>query len=151
VAEKFPQHALWPREARARARARSIVAEMHSGFSALRTHCPMNIEASLPAIGEQVWREREDVRADVQRIFQMWTGLLQEHGGPLLFGEFTIADAFYAPVCTRLRTYALPLPPEVAAYVDRVYALPGVKAWIADALAEKDFVAFDEPYRKSRD
>ncbi len=151
VAEKFPQHALWPREARARARARSIVAEMHSGFSALRTHCPMNIEASLPAIGEQVWREREDVRADVQRIFQMWTGLLQEHGGPLLFGEFTIADAFYAPVCTRLRTYALRLPPDVAAYVDRVYALPGVKAWIADALAEKDFVAFDEPYRKSRD
>ncbi len=150
LAEKFPDKALWPRDARARARARSVVAEMHSGFTALRSHCPMNIEASLPAVGEQIWREQAAVRTDVQRIVDMWSGLLREHGGPLLFGEFSIADAFYAPVCMRFRTYALPLPAEARAYVDRVCALPGVKAWIDDALAEQDFIPFDEPYRKSR-
>jgi glutathione S-transferase len=150
VAEKFPDKALWPRDTKQRARARSIVAEMHSGFTALRSHCPVNIEASLPEVGAKVWREQEGVRKDVERLSAMWTELLKQHGGPLLFGEFTIADAFYAPVCTRLRTYALPLAPEVQAYVDRVLALPGVKAWIDDALAEHDFVPFDEPYRKSR-
>jgi len=77
----------------------------------------------------------------------MWSALLQEHGGPMLFGSFTVADAYFAPVCMRLKTYALPLPGTIAAYVDRVAALPGVQAWIADALAEKDFLAFEEPYR----
>jgi glutathione S-transferase len=150
LAEKFPDKALWPREAKQRARARSIVAEMHSGFSALRTHCGMNIEASLPEVGERIWREQEGVRRNVERLTAMWTELLRQDGGPMLFGSFTIADAFYAPVCTRLRTYALPVAPEVGAYVDRVLALPGVKAWIDEALAEHDFIAFDEPYRKSR-
>ena len=68
----------------------------------------------------------------------------------MLFGEFSIADAFYAPVCLRLRTYGLPVPGAVTAYVDRVCALPGVAAWIAGALAEQDFVAFEEPYRLGR-
>jgi glutathione S-transferase len=150
LAEKFPDRALWPREQRARARARSVCCEMHSGFTALRTHCGMNIEASLPAIGQQVWSEQPAVRTDVERIVQMWTELLAQSKGPMLFGEFSIADAFYVPVCMRLRTYALPVPAEVDAYVERVSALPAVKAWIADALAEQDFVPFDEPYRKSR-
>jgi glutathione S-transferase len=151
LAEKFPERALWPRDVRSRARARSVCAEMHSGFGALRSHCAMNIEATLAAIGQQVWQEQAAVRSDVERIVQMWTELLREHGGPMLFGEFSIADAFYAPVCMRLRTYALPVPAEVGAYVERVCALPGVKAWIDDALAERDFVPFDEPYRKVRD
>ena len=77
----------------------------------------------------------------------MWTALLDEHGGPLLFGEFTVADAYFAPVCMRLHTYGLPVPTHIAAYVERVRALPGVKAWIDEALAEKDFLAFEEPYR----
>jgi glutathione S-transferase len=68
----------------------------------------------------------------------------------MLFGQFSIADAFYAPVCTRLKTYALPLPAEAAGYVERVLALPGVKAWVAGALAEQDFLDFEEPYRLSR-
>jgi glutathione S-transferase len=68
----------------------------------------------------------------------------------MLFGEFGIADAFYAPVCMRFRTYGLPLPAEASAYVERVCALPAVKAWVADALAEHDFVPFDEPYRQHR-
>lgn len=150
VAEKFPDRGVWPRDARARARARCVCAEMHSGFSALRTHCPMNIEAALPQVGAVVWRDRAAVRTDVQRIVGMWTGLLQEHGGPMLFGEFSAADAFFAPVCMRIRGYALPVPPAVTDYVRRVCALPGVQAWMDAALEEKDFVAMDEPYRASR-
>jgi glutathione S-transferase len=150
VAEKFPDRALWPREQRARARARSVCAEMHSGFTALRSHCGMNIEAPLAEVGRRIWQEQADVRKDVERIVQMWAELLAQHRGPMLFGEFSVADAFYAPVCMRFRTYALPLPPQVEAYVERVCALPAVKAWIADALQEQDFVPSDEPYRKSR-
>ncbi|HET8744284.1 MAG TPA: glutathione S-transferase family protein [Ramlibacter sp.] len=150
LAEKFPERALWPRDARARARARSVCAEMHSGFTALRSHCGMNIEASLPQVGKKVWTEQADVRADVERITQMWSDLLAEHEGPMLFGEFGIADAFYAPVCMRIRTYGLPVSAEAAAYIERVCALSAVKSWVADALAEHDFVPFDEPYRKSR-
>jgi glutathione S-transferase len=150
VAESFPDQQLWPADKQARARARSVCAEMHSGFSALRNHCGMNIEASLPQVGALVWRDQPAVRADVERIVAMWTGLLQQHGGPMLFGDFSIADAFFAPVCMRLRTFALPVPTGITAYVDRVCALPGVAAWIEGALAEKDFVAFDEPYRVSR-
>ncbi|MBE7939115.1 MULTISPECIES: glutathione S-transferase family protein [Ramlibacter] len=148
--ERFPERGLWPRDARGRARARSVCAEMHSGFTAVRTHCPMNIEARLPEAGRIIWRDQPGVRADMARIVAMWSGLLAEHGGPMLFGEFSIADAYYAPVCTRIRTYALPVPPEVAAYIDRVCALPGVAAWIADALAEQDFIPQDEPWRAQR-
>lgn len=150
LAEKFPDRALWPREAQARARARSICAEMHSGFSALRSHCPMNIEAALPQVGALAWRDQSAVRADVERIVGMWTQLLEQYRGPMLFGEFSIADAFFAPVCMRLRTYALPVPGAITDYVRRVCALPGVKAWIDEALAEREFVVMDEPYRTAR-
>lgn len=77
----------------------------------------------------------------------MWQQCLQTGSGPLLFGEFSVADAYFAPVCMRLVTYALPLPEDVAAYVQRVCALPGVKAWIDAARAEHDFLDFEEPYR----
>jgi glutathione S-transferase len=150
LAEKFPDKQLWPKETRARARARSVCAEMHSGFSALRSHCGMNIEASLAQAGALVWRDQPAVRSDVQRIVSMWTGLLDEHKGPMLFGEFSIADAYFAPVCMRLKNYALPVPGHVTDYVRRVCALAGVKAWIDGALAEKDFLDFEEPYRISR-
>ena len=147
LAERFPDKHLWPADPKARARARSVCAEMHSGFTALRSHCPMNIEASLPEIGRVVWRDQAGVRADLARIETIWTELLAEHGGPMLFGAFSIADAYFAPVCSRIRTYALPVSPAVQAYVDRVHTLPGVQAWIQQALAEHDFVDFDEPYR----
>ncbi len=150
AADKFPEKDLWPQDPQARGRARSICAEMHAGFSALRSHCPMNIEAALPEIGQLVWRDQSAVRADVQRIVAMWSGLLEQYGGPLLFGEFSIADAYFAPVCMRLKTYALPVPQAIADYVNRVVALPGVKAWIDGGLAEKDFLAFEEPYRLRR-
>ncbi len=147
LAERFPEKQLWPADARQRARARSVCAEMHSGFTALRNHCPMNIEAALPEVGRIVWRDQAGVRADLARIEAIWTELLATHGGPMLFGDFGIADAYYAPVCSRIRTYALPVSPTVAAYVDRVHALPAMQAWTADALAEHDFIDFDEPYR----
>ncbi|MEJ6021816.1 glutathione S-transferase family protein [Ramlibacter sp. PS4R-6] len=150
VAEKFPEKQLWPQDAKKRARARSVCCEMHSGFSALRGACPMNVEASLHEAGAVVWRDKPGVRADVQRIVQMWTELLEQNKGPMLFGEFSIADAFFAPVCMRIKNYALPVPGHITDYVRRVIALPGVKAWIDDALLEKKFVAEDEPYRASR-
>jgi glutathione S-transferase len=150
LAEKFPERQLWPADARARARARSVCAEMHSSFQALRSQCRMNIEASLPQVGALAWRDNAALRADVQRLVAMWTGLMQAHPGGLLFGQFCIADAYYAPVCMRLKTYALPVPGHITDYIRRVCALPGVKAWVDDALAEKDFRDFEEPYRTSR-
>jgi glutathione S-transferase len=148
--EKFPGHGVWPIDPQDRARARSLCAEMHGGFDALRNHCPMNIEASLPEVGQRIWAEQEDVRRNFERIEQMWASALQDCGGPMLFGAFSAADAFYAPVCTRLRSYALPLSDPGRAYVDRVVALTAVAKWIADALAERDFLDFEEPYRTSR-
>ena len=151
AAELFPEAHLWPREAPQRARARSVCAEMHSGFGALRSACPMNIEASLPDIGALALRDKPGVRADLDRLVTMWSELLAQHGGPMLFGAFGIADAYFAPVVMRMRTYGLPVPAPVAAYIERVCALPGVKAWIDGALAEKDFLDFEEPYRLRRD
>ena len=157
LAEKFPEKRLWPADAKQRARARSVCAEMHSGFGALRSHCPMNIEASLPDTGRLIWRDQAGVRADMARLCGLWGDLLasqperQADGSPsLLFGHFTIADAYFAPVCMRLKTYALPLPADLAAYVDRVCSLPGVQAWVQGALAEHDFLDFEEPYRLGR-
>jgi len=147
VAETFPEKNLWPVNAQARARARSVCAEMHSGFGGLRSACPMNIEAHLPDVGALALRDTPAVRADLQRIIALWSGLLAEHQGPMLFGAFSIADAYFAPVVMRLKTYALPVPADVAAYMDRVCALPGVKAWIDGALVEKDFIDFEEPFR----
>ena len=150
LAEKFPDKQLWPADVKARARARSICAEMHSGFAALRSACPMNIEASLPEIGQLVWRDKPAVRADVARLVAMWSELLAQHGGPMLFGAFSVADAYFAPVVMRLKTYALPVPNAIADYMVRVAALPGVKAWVEGALAEHDFRDFEEPYRLQR-
>ena len=149
AAEQFPDKALWPRDKAARARARSVCAEMHAGFTGLRSNCPMNIEASLTGVGALIWRDKPAVRADVARLVAMWQELLGTYGGPMLFGEFTVADAYFAPVCMRLTTYGLPVPPDVAAYVARVSALPGVSAWVDGALAEKDFLDFEEPHRLS--
>ena len=148
LAERFPELNLWPNDRHQRARARSVCAEMHSGFTSLRQHCPMNIEAHLPEVGRLIWRDQAGVRADLARLCGLWGDLLAaQPAGSLLFGDFTIADAYFAPVCMRIRTYDLPLPADLRAYVDRVAALRGVKAWIDDALAEHDFLDFEEPYR----
>lgn len=151
LAERFPESALWPQETRERALARSATAAMHSGFGALRSHFPMNIEALLPEVGARVLREQPDVVADLQRLQALWERLLARHEGPLLFDRFSIADTFFAPVVMRLHTYAVPVSPRVAAYMQQVRALPGVQAWIAAALDEHDFRPFEEPYRQAPD
>ena len=147
VAEKFPEKNLWPASVADRAHARSICAEMHSGFMGIRSACPMNIDAYLPEIGALAMRDKEALRNDLKRIDSMFSSLLKQHKGPMLFGEFSIPDAYFSPVVMRIKTYALPVSAETQAYIDRLCAMPGVKAWIDDALAEKDFIDFEEPFR----
>lgn len=147
LAERYPEAGVWPRDARLRARARSLCAEMHSGFGQLRTHCPMNIEADLRAKGAELMAGEAGLRKDLARVCELLENALSASGGPFLFGDFGAADAFYAPVAMRIRTYGLPVPAAVGAYVDRLAAAPGVRDWITQALAEHDFIADDEPYR----
>ena len=144
VAERFPEKTLWPVDARQRARARSVSAEMHSGFGALRSAWPMNVTATLPGRGWSV-----GVQNDLDRLCALWSELLDAHGGPLLFGRFTIADAFFAPVISRLTTYGAEVPPRTALYRDAVLALDGMRRWIAEAREEMAFVVDDEPYRRA--
>lgn len=148
LAEVHPDRRLWPAQRAARARARAIVAEMHSGFVALRTHFPLNIEAQLPELGPRMVHERADVRDDVARVQEIWADCLAISGGPYLFGTFGIADAFYAPVASRFRTYGVPLESSAEGYLARVLQARGVAEWIAGALAENDFLEFQEPYRR---
>ena len=148
--DKFPGRGIWPEDIQARARARCLAAEMHAGFGALRNACPMNIEASMPEVGAKVWAEQPKVRADALRIELMWAEALTASGGPFLFGEFSAVDAMYAPVCMRLLTYGLPVPATTKLYIDHIVKAPGVAAWVQDALAEKDFIVEDEPYRTQR-
>ena len=149
LAEAYPLLHLWPQDSAARARARVLCADMHSGFQNLRSHYPMNIEAKLPHVGAQLLAEHANLRDDLQRIIALWQKELAQYVGPMLFGHFCIADAFFAPVCMRTNTYALPVPDDVRAYVERITALPSVSSWIHDALAEKDFRSFEEPYRSA--
>ncbi len=154
LAETCREARLWPADVAERAHARSICAEMHAGFKRLRQHCTMNVEADLVQAGAIVWRDQPGVRADVARIVSMWSELLAAHATShpeaMLFGRFSIADATFAPVVMRLARYGLPVPHAIAAYLARVQALPGVKAWIDEAKAEQDFLAFEEPYRLHR-
>ncbi|WP_349744522.1 glutathione S-transferase family protein [Roseateles cavernae] len=150
IAERHPELPIWPRDARQRSRARSLCAEMHAGFGALRQNCPMNIEATLPEVGTRLLAEQPQVRADLARIDAIWQEQLAASGGPFLFGEFGAIDAYFAPVVMRIHSYGLPLSAASAAYAQRVRQAPGVADWIADALAEQDFLDFEEPYRKVR-
>ncbi|MDR7270075.1 glutathione S-transferase [Pelomonas saccharophila] len=150
IADRHPEHAIWPREAKARARARSLCAEMHAGFTRLRTVCPMNIEVFFPDVGAKLWAEDEALRADVARLDAAWSDALKTSGGPFLFGAFSAADAYFAPVAVRLSRFGLPVSEAAAAYRDALLAHPAVEDWIADSMREQDFIVEDEPYRKSR-
>jgi glutathione S-transferase len=150
IADRHPDKAVWPRDLKARARARSLCAEMHAGFSRLRNVCPMNIEAFFPEVGARLWAEDEALRADVARLDAAWSGALKHSGGPFLFGEFSAADAYFAPVAVRLSRFGLPVSEAAAAYRDALLAHPAVEDWVAEALREKDFIVEDEPYRKAR-
>jgi glutathione S-transferase len=129
----FPTAGLWPAEPAAKAMARSISAEMHSSFQALRSQFPMNIRARRP--GRQISPEAQ---ADIDRVIAIWRQCRTRFGkgGDFLFGQFTIADAIYAPVVTRFRTYGLILDREADGYCDAVMALPAMREWVAAAKAE---------------
>jgi glutathione S-transferase len=139
--ERYVGGALWPAAADARAHARAVTAEMHSGFAALRTHMPMDIRSRNHQRGAAALL-RADVAVDVARILAIWADCLSRSGGPLLYGGFTIADAFYAPVVTRFRTYGVALEPALAAYADRVLALPAMQQWVEAAHAETEVIDY---------
>lgn len=132
--ELFPAARLWPEDRAARARARAIVAEMHSGFAPLRQNMGMDIVGSRPGRGRT-----PEALANIARITDIWREARgRAQGGPFLFGHFTIADAFYAPVATRFVTYDVPLDDTGRAYVDAIYALPSFQRWLADARLEPE-------------
>lgn len=133
LAEQFPDKHLWPGEVSARAIARSICAEMHSGFGELRSAMWMNIRASFPGKGRT-----PGAQADIARICEIWENCLARSGPhQFLFGPFSIADAFYAPVVMRFRTYGVWLAPMLQAYCDRVVAHPAVARWMREAEQEQ--------------
>lgn len=149
VAERFPDKQLWPKDRKERALARCICAEMHAGFGALRQHFPMNMELDDLSIGPRVLAQHPAAASDLARINQLFESALAMSGGPLLFGQFSIADAYFAPVLSRARSYGLPLSNASARYSEAVWALPALHAWKQEALAERDFLSDDEPYRKN--
>ena len=134
LAEQFPELHLWPQDVAARATARSVCAEMHSGFGGLRSAMSMNIKARFPGRGRTA-----AAQADIGRISEIWEECLSRFGHhEFLFGEFSIADAFFAPVVMRFRTYGVALAPALNAYCERVLAHPAVARWISEALAETE-------------
>ena len=134
--EILPDAGLLPEDRVARAHCRTICGEMHSGFSNLRSALPMNVKAHFP--GFKVWA---GAAADVERVIAIWRECLAESGGPFLFGRAPcMADAMYAPVCTRFRTYDVKLDAACAAYCDAIMALPAMQDWVAAAEAEEEEV-----------
>lgn len=146
LAELFPEKNLWPQDRRTRAHARSCCSELHGGFAALRqfSNIPMNSDASMAGAGDIVLQTQAGVRDEIQRLCQLWSELLQAHGGPMLFGAFTIADAHIAPVILRMYNYGVPMPADVQAYAARVLKLPGIQSWIKDASTGEDIANVDE-------
>jgi glutathione S-transferase len=133
LAERFPEANLWPKDRAGRAHARSISAEMHSGFAALRNECGMNLHRPVGAITLS-----EQARADIARVEQIWTECRERYAnfGPFLFGSFGGADAMFAPVVHRFRTYAIALAPPAKAYMETMMSLPAFEEWTRAGLAE---------------
>ncbi len=142
LAEQFPEKQLWPADVAARAEARSVSAEMHSGFQALRQNMFMNIRRRMPTRGRT-----PETAADIGRITAMWNDCRRRHaaGGPFLFGRFSIADAMYAPVALRFQTYAVEPDSAAQEYVRTLLALPALQKWITAARAEKESIPQYEP------
>lgn len=133
LAEQFPDRAIWPRDPTSRALARCVSAEMHSGFQALRTAMPMNLRQALSGRGRT-----PEVLRDIERITAIWRECRERYQreGAFLFGEFSAADAMYAPVVTRFATYDVELDPVCRAYAETIMALPGMRTWYAEAQDE---------------
>ncbi len=141
LAEVFPEKHLWPADAAARAQARAVSAEMHSGFPDLRRELPMNLRRPVGAVPVS-----KGTLGDIDRIFKIWRGCREEwgRGGQFLFGDFSIADAFYAPIATRFRTYGLELDEIVGSYVEVIHRLPAFLEWQQEARDEPWIIESDE-------
>lgn len=137
LVERFPNRQWWPPDLKIRAVARSICAEMHSGFSHLRQQMPLNCRAKLPGKGMT-----PAVQKDIDRIAEIWRNCRQKFGGsgPMLFGEFTIADAMFSSEVLRFNTYDVRLDSESQDYVEAVLALPSIRAWLEAAQSEVEVV-----------
>jgi glutathione S-transferase len=131
--EIAPKAGLLPKDRAKRAHCRSVCGEMHSGFVSLRQALPMNIRAEFP--GFKIWSKAQ---ADIDRILVIWSECLAAYGGPFLFGEIGMADAMYAPVVSRFRTYGVKLDGPAKAYADSIWDLPAMRDWREAALAEKE-------------
>ena len=131
--EVAPKAGLLPKDQAQRAHCRSICGEMHSGFISLRQALPMNIRSESSHF--KIWSK---AKADIDRILIIWSECLRAHGGPFLFGKISMADAMYAPVVSRFRTYGVALDGEIKAYADRIWDLPAMREWREAALAEKE-------------
>ena len=143
VAEMFPDKHLWPEAPQARRFARSACAEMHSGFQNMRGKMPMNIRGRYHGKGLT-----PESRKDIDRVVALWTECRERFGGAgsLLFGKFSVADAFFAPVVMRFQAYAVKVPPVAQEYCEAVKALAAVREWCDGARRETEFVPADEPY-----
>ncbi len=142
LAERHPELQLWPAPGAARAVARSVSAEMHAGFQHLRSNMGMNCRGRFPGLGRTV-----EVAGEIERIQRLWADCRARFGGtqPFLFGPFSIADAMFAPVVLRFRTYQVQLNPVCREYADAVLGLPALQEWLAAALAETEVIAAFEP------
>ena len=142
LAERQPELRLWPSDAVQRAHARSISAEMHSGFAHLRSAMSMNCRARFPHHGRS-----DEAAGEIDRIERIWDACRAQHAhvGPFLFGAFSIADAMYAPVVLRFRTYEVQLDPVSRGYADAILALPAMRQWLQEAEAETEVIAALEP------
>lgn len=139
VAERWPEKNLWPADPDLRAHARSISAEMHSGFAALRSAMPMNCRA----MGRKVPLTPE-LKSDIERIFAIWSDCGERSGGGWLYGGFGIPDAMYAPIVLRFRTYGIDVPQSARSYAERVLASKAMQRWLAAAESETEVLAMDE-------
>ena len=146
LAEKFPEKQLWPQDQKQRARARSMSAEMHSSFMALRSTCGMNLDADLSEVGAQLWLDHPQLQEDVKRIEALWAERPSQDG--FLCGDaFSIVDAFYAPVVMRFIGYGIPISDYNQIYMQKILNLAAVQRWMTEAKAEHVFVACEEQYR----
>lgn len=133
IAERFPDRPMWPRDPEKRAIARAVSAEMHAGFGDLRSECPVNVGFVVPTPDLSL-----DARTDIARVSTIWRDCRARYGvgGDFLFGDFSIADAMFAPVVTRFRTYGIAVDGPAAAYADAVWNLPAMQAWVTGARSE---------------
>ncbi len=145
LASRHPEAGHWPEDPARRAAARSMAAEMHASYAALRAACPMNFRTAW-----QGYAPSPDVLADLARIGALWTAALARSGGPWLFGAYTAADAFHAPVAARIAGYALPVSEIAAAYAERALTHPSVLSWRAAARDDgPDQAQYDLPYERT--